>query len=57
MTNNHKCSNCPIRAKYDKNPKSFIGRLWHFHIKFCPGWKKYLKSLNEEELRAIKIKY
>ncbi|MFO8058308.1 MAG: hypothetical protein R6V10_13530 [bacterium] len=52
-----KCPECPLRAKYDKNPKSILGRLWKFHIKFCPGWKAYLKSLPEEEREQIKRKY
>ena len=51
------CANCKIRAQYDKNPKSLIGRFWRFHINFCPGWKAYLKSLSEEERIAIKEKY
>jgi len=51
------CANCKIRAQYDKNPKSLIGRFWRFHINFCPGWKAYLKSLSDEERIAIKEKY
>ncbi|MBR2090155.1 MAG: hypothetical protein IJ905_07295 [Fibrobacter sp.] len=51
------CANCKFRAQYDKNPKSLIGRIWRFHINFCPGWKSYLKSLSEEERIAIKEKY
>ena len=51
------CANCKIRAQYDKNPKSLIGRFWRFHINFCPGWRSYLKSLSEEERIAIKERY
>lgn len=51
------CANCKIRAQYDKNPKSLIGRLWHFHTKFCPGFKAYLKSLSDEERVEICAKY
>lgn len=51
------CANCKIRAQYDKNPKSLIGRFWRFHINFCPGWKAYLKGLTEDERIAIKEKY
>lgn len=36
-----KCSNCSLRAKYEKNPKSFMGKFWRWHINFCPGWKAY----------------
>ena len=51
------CANCKIRAKYDDNPKSLLGRFWRFHINFCPGWKAYLKSLSDEERIALKEKY
>ncbi len=51
------CENCAMRAKYDTNPKSFIGRIWRWHIKFCPGWKKYMKSLDEGTKDEIIKKY
>ena len=51
------CETCPMRLKYDKNPKSLIGRFWKFHIKFCPGWKMYLKSLDEVRRREVYDKY
>ncbi|NDV68774.1 hypothetical protein D0T66_07665 [Dysgonomonas sp. 25] len=54
---NHNCDNCVIRKKYDQNPKSFIGRFWRWHINFCPGWKRYLDSLDEEKRERIKEKY
>lgn len=41
----HNCDNCPWRAKYDENPKSFLGILWKWHTFICPGWKSYQKSL------------
>jgi len=53
----HSCENCSIRAKYDKSPKSLIGRFWRWHIKFCPGWKKYINSLNEEQKSVLEGKY
>jgi hypothetical protein len=53
----HNCENCSIRAKYDKNPKSLIGRLWRWHIKFCPGWRKYINSLDSDTEKLIKEKY
>ena len=52
-----KCGNCGFRAKYDNNPKSILGRLWRFHIGFCPGWKAYMKSLPETEKIALITKY
>lgn len=51
------CEQCKFRARYDNNPKSLLGRLWKWHIGFCPGWKGYLKSLTEEERQAVKEKY
>ena len=32
-----KCATCPFRARYDKNPKSIIGRIWRWYINFCPA--------------------
>jgi len=52
-----KCPNCPFRASYDKNPKSLIGRIWRWHINWCPGWKKYVNSLPENEKKALIEKY
>ena len=43
------CVNCSFRAKYDSNPKSLLGRLWHWHAGWCPGWKSYMNSLPDEE--------
>lgn len=51
------CTDCPMRAKYEKNPKSFIGRFWRWHIKFCPGWKKYFNALSADEQEGLKKKY
>lgn len=54
---NHKCAACPIRAKYDAKPKSFMGRFWRWHINFCPGWKGYFNSLTEAEKESLRAKY
>lgn len=51
------CEDCAFRAKYDNNPKSLLGRIWKFHIKFCPGWKQYLLSLTEGKRAEIFEKY
>lgn len=51
------CANCKFRAKYDKDPKSLLGRFWRWHINFCPGWKGYLASVSEEERAALCEKY
>lgn len=52
-----KCGECPLRAKYDNNPKSLLGRFWRWHIKFCPGWKSYMESLEPGERDTIKSHY
>lgn len=51
------CETCGLKAKYDNNPRSFLGRLWKWHISFCPGWKMYLKSLSEERREEMFKKY
>ncbi len=51
------CENCKFRAKYDNNPKSFLGRIWRWHIGFCPGWKSYMASQPEEMKLQLKEKY
>jgi len=57
MENQASCETCAIRAKYDKNPKSLIGRFWRWHINFCPGWKKYFNSLDEIKKADLSDKY
>ena len=53
----YRCETCPLRAQYDKNPKSLIGRFWRWHINFCPGWKGYFTSRDEETKAALREKY
>jgi hypothetical protein len=51
------CENCKLREKYDTNPKSFLGRFWRWHIGFCPGWKAFMKSLDEDKKQELRLKY
>lgn len=53
----HACENCKFRANYDKNPQSLMGRFWRWHINFCPGWKGYFTSLDDEKKAALRAKY
>lgn len=53
----HDCNNCPWRAKYDNAPGSWLGRLWRWHIRFCPGWKAHLASLPEDERATTVARY
>ncbi|MCX8124071.1 MAG: hypothetical protein N3F66_07900 [Spirochaetes bacterium] len=52
-----RCAQCPFRSKYDQNPRSLVGRIWRWHINWCPGWKMYMKSLPQEERDEIIQKY
>jgi hypothetical protein len=51
------CANCSFRAKYDNNSKSLLGRIWRWHINFCPGWKGYFTSLSPEEKARLAEQY
>lgn len=51
------CATCIFRAKYDKNPKSILGRIWRWHINWCPGWKSYMNSLADAERMEVAKKY
>jgi hypothetical protein len=53
----HNCMNCSFRAKYDINPKSFLGRLWRWHIGWYPGWKAYKKFLTDSERNELIERY
>ncbi len=53
----HNCESCPIRAKYDNAPKSLIGKFWRWHIGLCPGWKSYIRSLDDERRQILKERY
>jgi hypothetical protein len=52
-----KCDHCSWRAKFDQNPKSFLGRFWRWHINWCPGWRGYMKSLPEDKKTELQAKY
>jgi hypothetical protein len=57
MAEEHGCAACKFRAKYDANRKSILGRLWRWHAGWCPGWKKYITSLPDEERRELAERY
>ena len=37
--------------------ESLLGRLWRWHINWCPGWKKHMRSLPEEERKETVEQY
>ena len=51
------CENCSLRAKYDKNPNSFLGKLWRLHINVCPGFYGYYKSVDTQKKSELKKEY
>jgi hypothetical protein len=51
------CGKCRFRAKYDNNPDSLLGRIWKWHTTWCPGWKRYMKSLPADERTRLARKY
>ena len=53
----HDCDNCGFRAKYERNPKSFLGRIWRWHTSFCPGCKRYMTSLPDYKMAEIAERY
>lgn len=53
----YNCEKCAFRAKYDNNPQSMLGRIWRWHINWCPGWKKYFLSLPDGEKSRVSSKY
>lgn len=57
MQKSYPCEECKMRQKYETSPRSFGARFWHWHTRFCPGWKSYFKSLNEEEQNRLIEKY
>jgi hypothetical protein len=52
-----RCEACSFRARYDRNPRSILGRVWKWHTRWCPGWKAYLKSLGDEEREKVLERY
>ena len=51
------CETCKFRAQYDKRPESLPGRIWRWHINFCPGWKAYFTHQDEATKAALREKY
>jgi len=51
------CETCAFRGRYDSNPNSWLGRLWRWHINFCPGWKKYMETVPEEKRLDLANRY
>ena len=39
------CENCSFRAYAERKPESLWARLWRWHTRWCPGWKRYQARL------------
>lgn len=48
-----RCEDCGLRKRAEEKPKSLLGRLWFWHINWCPGWRAYQAHLAEQETQAI----
>ena len=57
MKQKHGCEECAFRARYDKDPASFLGRLWRWHAGWCPGFKRYITSLPDDERIEVAQRY
>ena len=57
MMKKHMCASCPFRAKYDRAPQSLVGRVWRWHINFCPGWKGFFKDQTPERQAELREQY
>lgn len=53
----HNCEKCNFRRVHDTNPGSLLGRLWRWHINWCPGWKSYMNSLQDAKKTELHKRY
>lgn len=53
----HNCEKCSFRGRYDADPKSILGRLWRWHINWCPGWRGYMKAVDDEKRQELIERY
>jgi hypothetical protein len=45
------CAACKLHAYAERKPRSLIAKIWRWHTKWCPGWKRYQRELAEEAER------
>ena len=57
MGKKHDCGTCGFRARYDRNPKSLLGRIWRWHAGWCPGFKRYIISLPDDKRNELADRY
>ena len=44
-----RCETCSFRKYAERKPNSIVAWLWRVHTRFCPGWKKYQRSLDRSD--------
>lgn len=42
------CEDCAWRRRAEEKPNGFLARLWRWHTRWCPGWKKYQAEQQQE---------
>lgn len=45
------CATCRLHALAERKPHSLIAKIWRWHTRWCPGWKRYQRELAEEAAR------
>ncbi|MFC1944292.1 hypothetical protein ACFLX5_02185 [Chloroflexota bacterium] len=44
-----RCETCAMRRYAERKPNSIISKIWRWHTKWCPGWKKYQRELAQQQ--------
>ena len=53
LMNLHKCSDCFIRCKASRKPRSIFARIHRWHATWWPGWKLYLAEMSARGAKAM----
>ena len=40
-----RCERCQWRQRAAAKPDAFLSRLWRWHTRWCPMWKRYQREL------------
>ena len=51
------CASCALRRRADTKPDSLLARLWRWHTRWCPGWRRYVRSLGADEQAELERKH
>jgi hypothetical protein len=43
------CENCKWRSYAERKPDTWLAKLWRWHTRWCPGWKKYQAELAKQQ--------